>query len=172
MRDKFNLIIAEHIEPKMEASRYMDREENENELKQVLGDTDCAYNLSPEDLLIRGKSGMLVVGPNARKHEILLVRYLSLMGREMFVRTFFVRAFMLSNMLIKIRRAVNNADKDPNTSKIVRADLSETSRDIISMQQVLGYLEESLLDVKVPDKPTDLAGKRLYAILALDEMKQ
>ena len=67
MRDKFNLIIAEHIEPKMEASRYMDREENENELKQVLGDTDCAYNLSPEDLLIRGKSGMLVVGPNARK---------------------------------------------------------------------------------------------------------
>ena len=54
MRDKFNLIIAEHIEPKMEASRYMDREENENELKQVLGDTDCAYNLSPEDLLIRG----------------------------------------------------------------------------------------------------------------------
>ena len=54
----------------------------------------------------------------------------------------------------------------------VRADLSETSRDIISMQQVLGYLEESLLDVKVPDKPTDLAGKRLYTILALDEMKQ
>ena len=172
MRDKYNLLIAEAIEPKMEASRYMDREENENELKQVLGDTDCAYNLSPDDVLIRGKNGMLIVGPNSRKHETLLVRYLSLMGREMFVRTFFVRAFMLSNKLAKIRYLVNNADKDPNTGKIVRADLSETSRNIILLQAVLGYLEESLLDVKVPDKPTDLPGKRLFTILGLEEMKQ
>lgn len=59
-----------------------------------LGDTDCAYNLSPDDVLIRGKTGLLIVGPNSRKHELLLVRYLSLMGREMFVRVFFVRAFM------------------------------------------------------------------------------
>ena len=43
----------------------MDREENENELKQVLGDTDAAYNLSPDDVLIVGKSGLLVAGPNA-----------------------------------------------------------------------------------------------------------
>jgi hypothetical protein len=172
MRDKYNLLIAESIEPKLEASRYMDREENENELKQVLGDTDCAYNLSPDDVLIRGKNGLLIVGPNSRKHEILLVRYLSLMGREMFVRTFFVRAFMLSNTLVRIRKLVNNADKDPNTGKIVRADLSATARDIISLQSVLGYLEESLLDVKVPERPTDLPGKRLHTILALDEMKR
>ena len=48
------------------------------------------------------------------------MRYLSLMGREMFVRTFFQRAFMLSNALVQIRKLVNNADKDPNTGKIVR----------------------------------------------------
>ena len=56
--------------------------------------------------------------------------------------------------------------------RVLGTDLSETSRDIISMQQVLGYLEESLLDVKVPDKPTDLPGKRLFTILGLEEMKQ
>jgi WD repeat-containing protein 35 len=59
----------------------MDREANENELKQVLGDTDCAYNLSPDDVLIRGKIGMLVVGPNAHEHENLLVEYLSVSQR-------------------------------------------------------------------------------------------
>ena len=45
-REKFNLLVCDGITPKLEASRYMDREENENELKQVLGDTDCAFNLS------------------------------------------------------------------------------------------------------------------------------
>eukprot|EP01050_Picozoa_sp_SAG11_P026897 SAG11_NODE_6610_length_1279_cov_2.032203_2_plen_50_part_00 len=34
-RDKFNMLIAEGIEPKLEASRYLDKEDNENELKQV-----------------------------------------------------------------------------------------------------------------------------------------
>ena len=134
MRDKYNLLVAEGIEPKMEASRYMDREEHENELKQVLGDTDCAYNLSPDDILIRGRNGLLIVGPNSRAHEILLVRYLSLMGREMFVRTFFIRAFVLSNLLIQIRKLINNADKDPNTGTVVRSLLSTAARDIISLQ--------------------------------------
>ena len=49
MRDKFNLIIAEHIEPKMEASRYMDREENENELKLFMSHADCAAEVANDD---------------------------------------------------------------------------------------------------------------------------
>jgi hypothetical protein len=170
-REKFNLLIAEGIEPKMEASRYMDREEHENELKQVLGDTDCAYNLSPDDVLIRGKSGMLIVGPNAHQHEPLLVDYLSLMGREMFVKCFFIRAFMLSNDLSTIRNMVGTADRDPTIGPKARALLSDASRDIITLQAVLGYLEESLLDVKVPPRPTDLVGKRLFTIFDLEALK-
>jgi hypothetical protein len=34
-RDKFNVIIASKITPKMRAEKYMDKEEHENELKQV-----------------------------------------------------------------------------------------------------------------------------------------
>eukprot|EP01050_Picozoa_sp_SAG11_P026896 SAG11_NODE_6610_length_1279_cov_2.032203_1_plen_59_part_10 len=45
---------------------------------QVLGDTWAAYNLTPDDVLISGKNGMLISGPNARKHEHLLVQYLAL----------------------------------------------------------------------------------------------
>ena len=73
-RDKYNMLIAEGIEPKLEASRYLDKEDNENELKQVLGDTSAAYNLTPDDVMITGKNGMLIVGPNSRKHERLLVQ--------------------------------------------------------------------------------------------------
>jgi len=42
-RDKFNCIIAEAIHPKMPADNYMDKEENENEIKQV----ETGNHLSP-----------------------------------------------------------------------------------------------------------------------------
>ena len=35
-RDKYTLILAESIEPKMPAAKYLDKEDYENELKQVL----------------------------------------------------------------------------------------------------------------------------------------
>ena len=76
-RDKFTIFVSDGIKPKLEASRYMDREDNENELKQVLGDTDAAYNLSPDDVLIVGRSGVLISGPGSRKHEDILLTYLS-----------------------------------------------------------------------------------------------
>ena len=47
-RDKFSLIIAEGVEPKLEASMYLDGEDNENELKQVLGDIHNAYDLGED----------------------------------------------------------------------------------------------------------------------------
>ena len=51
-------------------------QDNENELKQVLGDTQGAYNLTPDDVMVTGKNGMLIAGPNSRKHEALLIQYL------------------------------------------------------------------------------------------------
>lgn len=172
MRDKFVVYIATGIKPKLEASRYMDREENENELKQVLGDTDAAYNLSPDDVLIVGKGGLLVAGPNARKYENLLLVYLSLLSRDMFVRVFFVRVFVLQNKQNKIRELLANAAKDPTTVGTVRMMLSECGRDIISLFELLGYLDESLVDIEAPQRPADLPGKRLHTILDCDKMKK
>ena len=44
-RDKFTLILAEEVEPRMRAAKYLDKEDYENELKQVLGDTHAAHDL-------------------------------------------------------------------------------------------------------------------------------
>ena len=38
----------------------MDKEENENEIKQVIGDTYRAHDLSESELIIFGKSGVLI----------------------------------------------------------------------------------------------------------------
>eukprot|EP01048_Picozoa_sp_COSAG05_P008243 COSAG05_NODE_619_length_8315_cov_5.484421_7_plen_631_part_00 len=170
-RDKFSVLVADGIKPKLEASRYMDREANENELKQVLGDTDAAYNLSPDDVLIVGRNGILIAGPNSRKHEDILLVYLSLYSRDMFLRAFFTRCFVLQSCLGDIREDLLNYTKDPNTVRKVRQQLSEVGRDIISLNELLNFLAESLIDIYPPARPADLIGKRLHKILDCDSMK-
>ena len=68
-------------------------------LGQVLG----AYDLGDEDFVIQGKVGVLVVGPNSKQFEAVLMCYLSLLSREMFIRAFFIRSHILSSSLTEIR---------------------------------------------------------------------
>lgn len=58
----------------------MDKGEYENELKQVLGDTRAAYDISEHDTLVFGEHGILVAGPNSRHHEPLLVAFMQVRG--------------------------------------------------------------------------------------------
>ena len=171
-RDKFNLLIADAIMPKLEASQYLDGEDNENELKQVLGDTQGAYNLTPDDVLITGRSGMLIAGPNSKKHEPLLVLYVQLHSRNMFMRVFFTRTFVLGDELRKIRDMIGNAYSDPTTVDQVRDRLSVAARDIVLMSETMGYMADSL-DPGVLQPipvPQDLGGKELHRILNNDYM--
>ena len=99
MRDKVNLIIANEITPHLTAEEYMDKGEYENELKQVLGDTKAAFDISEHDTLIFGACGILVAGPNSRHHEPLLTSYLQFQSMDIFVRNYFNRMFLvLDNM--------------------------------------------------------------------------
>ena len=68
-RGKYNMIVAEHIEPFLPAEEYMDREDNENELKQVLGDLHAAYDIGEDGVLIVGRDGMIVAGANVNDYE-------------------------------------------------------------------------------------------------------
>ena len=77
-----NLIIANEITPHLTAEEYMDKGEYENELKQVLGDTRAAYDISEHDTLVFGSNGLLVAGPNSRHHEPLLCSYMQVHERE------------------------------------------------------------------------------------------
>lgn len=135
-RCKYNMVICEAIDPKLNAEEYMDRGDNENELKQVIGDVLNAHNIGADDVLILGRDGLLFAGPNSRRHEELLLFHLSLLVREMFVRVFFVRTFVLDDQLKKIRTMIMDHEKDPNNIPRVRSELNSASRDIILLQEV------------------------------------
>mmetsp|Transcript_10807 Transcript_10807/g.26463 ORF Transcript_10807/g.26463 Transcript_10807/m.26463 type:complete len:893 (+) Transcript_10807:104-2782(+) len=171
-RDKYNMVIAEAIDPKLNGEEYMDRGDNENELKQVIGDIQSAHNIGADDVLILGRDGMLFAGPNSRRHEPLLLFYLSLLVRDMFIRVFFVRTFVLDDLLKTIRRLIMEHESDPNNIPKVRTMLNSASRDIILLQEVLSYLGESLEGMEVPERPEDEAGGTLYKVLNMATMRR
>ena len=45
-RDKFNVVLAEMINPKMAANLYLDGKEHESEIKQVLSSSAFVKNIS------------------------------------------------------------------------------------------------------------------------------
>mmetsp|Transcript_29198 Transcript_29198/g.75160 ORF Transcript_29198/g.75160 Transcript_29198/m.75160 type:complete len:696 (-) Transcript_29198:28-2115(-) len=170
-RGKFNIVIAESIEPKLPADEYLDRGDYENELKQILGDIWEAHNLGRDDVLIIGREGLMLAGPSSKRHEKLLLQYCSILLREMFIRNFFTRTFILDDSLKKIRSLIQQYEKDPNNISKIRDMLNSASRDIILLKEVLSYLEESLETMSPPEVPKDEAGTLLFEVLNIEQLK-
>ena len=94
--------------------------------------------------MIVGRDGLLVAGANAKQYEAVLTAYLSLLCREMFIRNFFTRTFVMDDLLKKIRVLILGYQQDPNNIARIRLKLNDGSRDIILLKEVLEYLSESL----------------------------
>ncbi|KAJ0395757.1 hypothetical protein P43SY_005674 [Pythium insidiosum] len=172
-RGKFNMIIADQIDPFMPGLEYMDRGDFENELKQVLGDIHCAYDIGEDSVMIVGRDGMLVAGSAGRRFEKVFVAYFSLLCREMFLRSFFTRIFVLEELLKRIRELIFRAKEDPNHITTIRAKLNQATSDLILFTDTLGYLLESLEFVKIPQKSATGASIEEEEIFSyLDLVKQ
>ena len=174
MRNKFNCIIADELKPaagKLVADQYIDKGSNENELKQVLGDIYAAHDLSRDDVVIRGRDGILLGGPSILDHTELIIAFVGLLTRELFIRNFFVRTFVLDDMLKKIRILVLTYQKDPNHIQRIRDRLNDASRDIILLQEILEYLKESLDEMVPPPMGEDRVSKRVYKVLDVPQMR-
>ncbi len=167
-RDKIVIILAENIDPKMSAELFLDGEDHESELKQILGDTHSAHNLSDEDICIIGRNGILIAGSGCLRFESILFSYLGLASREKFARYFFARSFVLDDALRQIRYNVTHHEEDPNSVVNIRRFLSKVSREVILMDECLTYLEESCQEFKkLP--ATNLASEiKLMELLCID----
>jgi len=170
-RDKVNLIIANEITPHLTAEEYMDKGEYENELKQVIGDTRAAFDISEHDTLVFGAYGILVAGPNSRHHEPLLAAYLQFVSMDLFVRNYFARMFIISDAMKTTQHKIEESEKDPNSIHKIRAMIAKISKEIILMEEILSYLAEALDTVFVPPEPPEQAGRALYERLQIHELK-
>ena len=170
-RDKFSLIIANEITPHLTAEEYMDKGEYENELKQVVGETRAAFDISEHDTLIFGAHGMLLAGPNSRHHEPLLCAYLQFESLDVFVRNYFNRMFIVQDVMNKTKSIIDKAHENPQAILTIRSRMALISRDIIQMEEILGYMTESLSIMEVPPEPAEQAGRALYERLQLAKLR-
>lgn len=166
-RSKFNLITAAEILPKLPVREYLDRDEKENELKQVLGEIHAVYDLSEDDKILVGRDGMLLVGPNANQHEPLILSYLALLSKELFIRFFFKRTFILDDMLNRARAYMKSFEMNPEALGGMRSKVDQCSHDLVILEEILGLLRESMRTMKLPKCPQDASGKLLYEQLQL-----
>jgi hypothetical protein len=172
-RDKYSVFIAKDIIPRLTAEQYMDKEDNENELKQVLGDTQAAYNLAEDLILIIGTHGLLFAGSQSGKYEHILASYLSLKTREIFLENFFYKLFSLQSVLHDTRELIINYEKDPNSIPKIRRLLSDTSKDSIMLSETLSYLKESVdHTVDVSEVENDPISNELIKLLAVNAKKK
>mmetsp|Transcript_26750 Transcript_26750/g.68774 ORF Transcript_26750/g.68774 Transcript_26750/m.68774 type:complete len:962 (+) Transcript_26750:123-3008(+) len=143
-RDKLNCIIAEKVSPELSASAFLDKEEKENELKQILGETKYSTDLDNGAILVVGSQGLLFVSSNPHEAEATLISYMTLAGIDLFVRDFFIRTFVLDEQLKEIRGLINTYNEDPTRIPLIRKLLGETSHHIAVLEEILQFLMEAL----------------------------
>ncbi|KAG1703876.1 hypothetical protein DVH05_006883 [Phytophthora capsici] len=155
-RNKFALLTASGISPKLPARAYLDRGEKENELKQVLGELHSVHDIGQDDKLLVGHDGMLLAGPNANKHEPLLIAHLALLSRELVVRFFFKRTFILGDVLARARNYMTSFEMNPEAMDDMRDRVSRCAHDLVLLEEILELLRESLrgLAQTIPCRPT------------------
>lgn len=170
-RNKVNLIIANEITPHLTAEEYMDKGEYENELKQVIGDTKAAFDISEHDTLIFGAYGLLVAGPNSRHHEPLLCAYLQFITIDIFLQNFFARIWILNGDMLITNDIIVNGEKDPRALNRIRYRICKLAKDIIMLEEILSYMLEALEIIEIPPEPPEQAGRALYERLEIGGMK-
>lgn len=170
-RNKVNLLIANEITPHLTAEEYMDKGEYENELKQVIGDTKAAYDISEHDTLIFGAYGLLLAGPNSRHHEPLLCAYLQFITIDIFLQNFFARIWILNDDMQTTNKIILEGEKDPRALNRIRYRICKLAKDIIMLEEILGYMLEALEIIEIPPEPPEQAGRALYERLEIAGMR-
>lgn len=170
-RNKYNLLIADAVEPKLPAHKYLDKGACENELKQVLGEIYACYDITRDDVLFLGRDGCLFCGPSGPKYESLLTTFMGLNSRELFIRNFFQRTFVLGDALGHLRTLIRDFRRFPESRGHVKKALSDAAKNTILLIECLQYLLESVEDLALPPVPLEPAGAKIYKALQLLERK-
>ncbi len=173
-RDKYVCVMAERATPKLDAWSYMDGEEMENELKQIIGSTYFAHDLAEGgEVLIFGSRGVVVFGPRCERHHKLLAAHSELQARSTFLRHAFGQCFALTDALSVTRRLVQNHEKNPTNLAKIRERLAEHASTATILYEIQAFVAESLevFDAsreRLVDDADD-ASQTLYDVLHLKE---
>ena len=145
-RLKYSLIIARKVSPQLSAKQFLDDEDVNTELRQVVGGIMGATSLggkNAKDTLIIARNGLICIGPSSKQHESLLFYYGALQSRELFIRSLFLRTFLLSLSLAKCRDYINRKEESPHHINMARSEFANSAKGVVLVEQILDYLNKS-----------------------------
>jgi hypothetical protein len=82
-------------------------------------------------------------------------RYLFLYSIGTFVRNFFNRTFILGDTLKGIGRQIDSFECDPMSLQRIRAALTAVGNEVVLLEEILTYIEESVHEMMLPPPPPD-----------------
>jgi hypothetical protein len=159
-RGKYNLIFADKIHPAngldptfdyLDVNNYMNRSDNENEVKQILSDITGAHLIGSTDVLIIGRGGLILAGPNVIGNtmaETLFVDFMKLQIIGIFVNQFSMRHINVELNLAEATGYIEHYTENPLYIDKFRTLLANSTRECILLSELVQYLEVSLLQVE------------------------
>jgi len=142
-RYKFLGLLATSIFPQEDDMEvYMDGEELQNELEQILDDMQLTHFIPEKDTRVfLGDGGMLIVSPNWKEYETLITFYSLLRSAEIFVDGLFNRMSLLGDELTQVVKLLEKtAEGDYTVITKAQNILTEATANYTVLSSTEGYL--------------------------------
>ncbi len=172
-RDKYVCLTAKSIDPKRPIKEYLDGEENENELKQVLEYVDKTAQWDDGTQIFVGTHGLILCTENFKEYEIIVAEFGFLKAIDIFLSNFFSRVWSLEDEIKEIhRKAIEDFERDPRSVGIAQTQLSSLTQDCILLEETREHIEGALVDTihefKLMSGNFDDKQKRLVEFLQIE----
>eukprot|EP00941_MAST-03F_sp_MAST-3F-sp1_P004691 g4691.t1 len=74
--------------------------------------------------------------------------------------------------MAELKMIIDSSDSNPNSMKMIRDTRAVLSREIIWLEETLGYLNEAAHSVEIPPEPPEQSGRALYDRLRIHVYKE
>ena len=88
-----------------------------------------------------------------------------------FLQNFFARIWILNDDLVTTNKIIGEGEKDPRALARIRYRICVLAKDIIMLEEILGYMLEALEIIEIPPEPPEQAGRSLYERLEISGMR-
>ncbi len=161
-RYKFVGLMAESIVPLLgDPSQYMDGEEYQNEIEQILDELEFIHKDKDDGSIIMiGSSGIIVISEDWKKYETLVAFYSLVRSSELFVDALFHRMSLLWDELGRVRKLLEKtAEGDHTVITNAQNILTESSANFTIIKSISGYLTRgfSLISGRWEDESSHLS---------------
>jgi hypothetical protein len=126
---------------------YHDREDQENEINQLVGIAYKFVDLSPKEMLILGTGGMILITPRPEHFQHVTSFYSFVRGLQLFQGVFYNRLKTMWDMIRDLRREVLHIEREESIN-ILEQKLSELSADIVLTEEIVGFMVSGNKDMQ------------------------